>query len=97
MQEAIAANGKIDKGRLNRWFQIDDSSLINVSRVSFVTGSLDVKFFQNSIFNDCNPAFLRLEDIDQHFFFHESANPDEGQTPESRFRRHKAICRKRSW
>src|SRR5262249_19881643 len=37
---------------------------------TFVAGALDVQLFQDAVFQDGDPAFLRLEDVNQHLFFH---------------------------
>jgi hypothetical protein len=70
MQKAVAADGKVDECGLNGRFEIDDPALVNVACVALVTGSLHVKLFEDAVFNNCDPAFLRLEHVDQHFFLH---------------------------
>jgi hypothetical protein len=35
-----------------------------------VAGALDVKLLENAILDDGDPAFFRLEHVDQHFFLH---------------------------
>ena len=70
VQKAVAADAEIDERRLDARLQIDDPALIDVADVVVLAGPLDIELFEQSILNDRDPAFLRLRDIDQHFFFH---------------------------
>jgi len=70
MEEAVAADAEIDEGGLDARLQIDDASFIDVADVRFLAGAFDIELFEESIFNDRDPAFLRLRDIDEHFAFH---------------------------
>ena len=70
VEEAVAADRKIDERGLNRRLEVDDSSFINVTGVALVAGTLDVKLFENTVFDDGDPAFLGLFHVDQHFFLH---------------------------
>lgn len=73
MQESIASDTEIDEGGLDTWLDIYDTAFVNVADVTFVGDSLDIKLFKDSIFEDGNPGFLLLEDIDQHYFLHQCA------------------------
>jgi len=70
VKEPIATDAEIDEGGLNAGFDVDDPALINVPHEVFEAVALDVQLFENSILDDSNPAFFRLECIDQHFLFH---------------------------
>src|SRR5262245_49878286 len=70
VQEPVAADAEIDEGGLDAGLQVDDASFVDVADVRFLTSTFDVQLFEESIFNDRNPAFLRLRDIDEHFAFH---------------------------
>ncbi len=72
VQEAVAADAEIHERRLDARFDVDDAALVNVADVTLLAGAFDVQFFEASVFDDRDPAFLGLQDIDQHFFFHES-------------------------
>jgi uncharacterized protein YjbI with pentapeptide repeats len=70
VKESIAADGKVDEGGLDGRLEIDDLSLVDVSGVALVAGSLEVQFFEHAILNDGDATFLRLEDVNQHLFLH---------------------------
>jgi hypothetical protein len=70
MQEAVASHGKVDKRRLDRRLKIDDLSLVNVACITLETRSFDVKLLENAVFDDGDPALLRLEHVDEHLFLH---------------------------
>src|SRR5262245_57709103 len=70
VQETVSTDSKVNKGGLNAGFDIDDSSLVDIADVAFLTGSFDIEFFEQAVFNNRDPTFLRLEDVDQHFFLH---------------------------
>ena len=70
VQEAVAAHAEIDEGRLDARLQVDDDPLVDVAHVAVLAGALDVELFQDAVFDDRDPAFLRLRDVDQHFLFH---------------------------
>jgi hypothetical protein len=70
VEEAVAADRKIDERSLNGRLEVDDPSLINVARKALVAGTLDVKLFENTVFDDGDPAFFGLFHVDQHFFLH---------------------------
>src|SRR5205085_839576 len=67
VQEAIAANAEVHKCGLDRRLDVDDSALIDVTDIAFLTGPLDIEFFKHAVLDDRDPAFLRLEDVNQHF------------------------------
>jgi hypothetical protein len=70
MQEAVAADREIDEGGLDGRFEIDDLTLIDIPGVALVAGPLDVQLLEDAVLDDRDAALLRLQDIDQHFFFH---------------------------
>ena len=70
VQKAVAADAEIDERRLDARLQVDDPALVDVADVVVLAGPFDVQLFEQSIFNDRDPAFLRLRDVDQHFAFH---------------------------
>ena len=85
VQEAVAADAEIDEGRLDARLQVDDYALVDVADVIVLPGALDVELFQDPVFHDRDPAFLRLRDVDQHFLFHGLAF--FGKTDERAFER----------
>ncbi len=64
VQKAVAPHPEVDKGRLNARLQVDDLAFVNVSDVIVLTGPFDVEFFEYSVFDDGNPGFLRLRNVD---------------------------------
>ena len=70
VQEAITADAEIDEGGLNAGFDIDHFPLVNVAHVIVLARPLDIEFLEHSVFNDRDPAFFRLRDVDQHFLLH---------------------------
>ena len=70
MQESVPADREVDERGLDRRLEIDDLALINVAGIALVAGALDVQLLEDPVFDDRDAAFLRLEDVDQHFFFH---------------------------
>jgi hypothetical protein len=70
VEESVAAHGEVDESRLDSRLEVDDLSLINVAGVTFVAGTLDIQLLEDAVLDDGDPAFLGLQDIDQHFFFH---------------------------
>jgi hypothetical protein len=70
VKEAVATDREIDEGGLYGRFEIDDLTLVDVTGVALVAGSLDVQLFEDAVLDDSDTALLGLQDIDQHFFFH---------------------------
>jgi hypothetical protein len=70
VEKAVAADREVNERSLNGWFQIDNFPPVNIPRIAFVTGTLDVELFENAVLYNRYATFLGLEHIDQHFFFH---------------------------
>ena len=70
VQEAVAADAEIDERGLDARLEVDDLAFVDVADVILLAGPLDVQLFEQTIFNDRDPALLRLRDVDQHFLFH---------------------------
>ena len=70
VKKSVPADTKVNERSLDAGFDINHAAFVDVADVLFETTALDVQFFKNAIFYDGNSALLRLEDIDQHFFFH---------------------------
>ena len=70
VQKAVAADAEIDERRLDARLEVDDPALVDVADVVVLAGPLDVQLFEQAVFDDRDPAFLRLRDVDQHFLFH---------------------------
>jgi len=70
VEKAVASDGEIDESGLNRRLEVDNSALIDVTRVTLVAGSFYIQLFEGAILDDRDAAFLGLEHIDQHFFLH---------------------------
>lgn len=70
VQEAVASDAEIDECGLNARLDVDDLAFVNIADVTFLTRPFDVKFFEDSIFENGDSAFLRLEDVDKHFLLH---------------------------
>ena len=81
MKESVTAYAKIDESRLNARFYVYDSPFVNVSDIRFLTSSLHIELLQDSILYDGYPAFFRLENIDQHFLFHDVRNLSRESSP----------------
>jgi hypothetical protein len=64
VEKAIAPDPEIDEGGLDARLQVDDASLIDIADVVIRAGAFDVKFFEQPVFNNGDPAFLRLRHID---------------------------------
>ena len=69
MEETISSDSEIDERRLNRRFDIDDRSEIDVSDVQVFRGVLKIELFENAFFEDCNAAFLTLHVVDNYLLF----------------------------
>src|SRR5262249_20924873 len=70
VEDPVAADPEVDEGRLDAGLNIDDPPLVDVPHEVFETVALDVELFENRVLDDGNPAFLRLQRIDEHFLFH---------------------------
>jgi hypothetical protein len=70
VQEAIATDAEVNKRGLNARLDVDDPTFVNVADVALVAGSLHIKLFENSVFQNGDTALLRLEDVNEHFLFH---------------------------
>jgi hypothetical protein len=64
VQKPISPHAEIDKGGLDARLNVDDAAFVDVADVTLVAGPLDVEFLQDAVFQDGNPAFLGLEDVD---------------------------------
>ena len=49
---------------------VGDAALVDVPDVGGGAGSLHVKFFELSVFQEGDSAFFALGDVDQHFLCH---------------------------
>ncbi len=63
VQEAVAADAEIDERRLDARLDVDDLSLVDVADVVVLAGPFDVELFEDSVFDDRDPAFLRLRTL----------------------------------
>ena len=70
VQEPVAADAEVHERGLDARLDVDDPALVDVPDVALLAGPLDVEFFQHAVLDDRDPALLRLEDVDQHFFLH---------------------------
>ena len=70
VQEPVPADAEIDERGLDAGLQVDHHALVDVSYVIVLPGPLHVELFEHAVFNDRDPAFFRLGDVDQHFLFH---------------------------
>ena len=73
VQKSVAAHAEVDERRLDTGFKVDHHSLVDVSYIAVLAGSFDIQLLQHTVFNDGNPAFFRLRDVDEHFLFHLAA------------------------
>ncbi len=64
MQKSVATDSKVDERRLDARLEVDDLAFVNVTDVIVLATALDVELFELAIFNNRNPAFLRLSDVD---------------------------------
>jgi hypothetical protein len=70
VQESVAADAEIDKGRLDTGLDVDHAPFVDVADVDVLARSLDIQLFEDSILDDRNPALFRLRYVDQHFLLH---------------------------
>ena len=70
VEKAVTADREVDEPGLDCRLEVDDPTFVDVARVALVACSFHVKFFENAVFNNGDPAFLGLKYIDQHFFLH---------------------------
>ena len=70
VEESVAADAEIDEGGLDARLDVDDLALVDVADVALVAGALDVQLFEDAILENGDPAFLGLQHVDEHFFFH---------------------------
>ena len=64
VEKSVAADAEIDEGGLDAGLQVDDPALIDIADVVIRAGAFDIKFFEQTVFNNGDPAFLRLRHID---------------------------------
>jgi len=70
MQEPVSAHAEINKRGSNAWFQVYNATFVDIANQIILAGTLDIKFLEESVFDDRNPALFRLRYVDQHFFLH---------------------------
>ena len=70
VQKAVAADAEIDERGLNAGLNIDDAAFVDVADVVVGARALDVELFEQAVFNNRNPTFFGLRDVDEHFLFH---------------------------
>jgi hypothetical protein len=58
VKESVATNPKINKNGLDRGFDVDDSTFVNVPNITFLRSPLEIKFFERAIFDDGDPTLL---------------------------------------
>src|SRR5262249_34877422 len=64
VQKPITPDAEINKRRLDARLQVYDPALVDVSDIIALAAALQIKLFQLSVFNNRNPALLRLCDVD---------------------------------
>jgi hypothetical protein len=70
VQKPVATDAEVHEGGLDRRLDVDDASLVDIADVTFLASPFDIEFFEDTIFQNGDSAFLGLEDIDEHLFFH---------------------------
>src|SRR5581483_6057862 len=70
MKEAVAAQAEINEGGLDARLDVGDAPLVDVADVRGGAGSLHVQFFESSVIQEGDSAFLALRDVNQHFLCH---------------------------
>src|SRR5690606_33281925 len=70
VQKAVPAHTEVDERGLDARFDVNDAAFVDVADVILETRAFDVQFLQHAIFHDGDPAFFRLENIDEHLFLH---------------------------
>ncbi len=68
LKKAVFPHPIIHKGGLQGRFDMGHYALIDVASDLFFGCSLDVKFFQNPVFDQGDPIFFRIDGIDQKLF-----------------------------
>ena len=85
VQEPVATDAKIDECRLDAGLEVNDPALVDIPYVIVLAAPLGVELFEPAVFNDRDPAFFRLRNVDQHFGFHcDSLVPTPGRSLRSR-------------
>ncbi len=69
VKEAVAADREIDEGGLYGRLEIDDLTLVDVTGVVLVAGSLDVQLFEDAVLDDRDTALLGLKTLISISFF----------------------------
>lgn len=72
-QEPVAITAVVDKRRLQRRFDPDDLSEINVTLVLLLRRCLYVEFFKSRSVHNHDPSFLGMRGIDKHPFDHSAS------------------------
>ena len=70
VQKAIPPDAEVNESCLDAGLDIDDPAFVDVANTAFEAVSFDIELFEDAILDDADPAFFRLANIDQHFFFH---------------------------
>ena len=70
VKEAISTYTEVDEGRLDAGFDIDDFAFVDIANPIVLARTFRVEFFENTVFQQCDSAFLGLGDIDEHFLLH---------------------------
>ncbi len=70
VQEPVLGPAEVHERRLDGRLDIDDSAFVDVPDMRSAGGPLDVQFFQLPVGEDRDTAFLRLDGVDEHLFFH---------------------------
>ena len=68
VQEAVDSTSKRHKRRPDRRFDVDDFAFVDVTEIRISVGQLDVQLLQHAIFHHCDPAFFRIDGVDEHPF-----------------------------
>src|SRR5690606_23595333 len=70
VEKAIPSYAEVDEDCLDTWLNVDDASAVDVANTVLDAAALDVKFLQHAVLEDCDAAFLWLENVDEHFLLH---------------------------
>lgn len=70
VQEPVSPHAEIDEHRLDARLDVDDASLVDIADEVLEAVPLDVQLFEGTVLDNGDPTLLRLEDVDQHLFFH---------------------------
>ena len=66
VQEPVDTTSERHERRPNGRLDVDDFALVDVTEIRLSVGQLDVQLLQHAIFHHRDPAFFRIDGVDEH-------------------------------